>query len=177
MDRINLDKIAAEKAQEILAVRNKKVGKNLKNVDIKTLENLATKVLGVIQEQGIYAGILFLFSRSGATNKKEKLDSEKIICCYIATTLLNVLLHDSFKPWNFALTPTLLKWSDINIDGKKLNLLNELAKENKLLDDIDKLFLMKSLYEQILIYTRFSAKAAKIEAENKSNTDSTDLHG
>lgn len=34
-------------------------------------------------------------------------------------------------------------------------------------DDLDKLFLIKELYEQTLIYARYGAKAAKVEVEAK----------
>jgi len=38
---------------------------------------------------------------------------------------------------------------------------------NNILDDLDTLLLVRDLYEQTLIYTRYAAKAAKAEQEQK----------
>jgi len=53
MTDLNLDRLAAQYAQKI--VHDGQSG----------LENLITKTLGVLQEQGVYTCLLFLFSRTG----------------------------------------------------------------------------------------------------------------
>jgi hypothetical protein len=157
MSIINLDKIAAQKAQEIMKVKDESAGG--KKIDIKKVEILATKALGVFQEQGIYAGTLFLLSRSGDKDIS-KLDAEKVIACYITKTLLNILESGPFKTWNYGLGKS-LGWKEVNTN--KTQILNKLTEANKLLDNLDHLFLVKNLYEQVLIYTRYAAKAEAVE--------------
>ncbi len=53
----NLDRLSATYAQRIAALSTNDDGE-------KKLENLVTKALGVLQENGIYAAMLFLYSRS-----------------------------------------------------------------------------------------------------------------
>ena len=53
---MNLDIYAARSAQEIIAKTNEKTSKEV--------ENLITKTLGVLQENGVYACLLFLYSCS-----------------------------------------------------------------------------------------------------------------
>ena len=53
MNKTNLDKIAQDKARKMLETPDKEI-----------LEKLVTKTLGVLQSQGAYAMMLFLFSRT-----------------------------------------------------------------------------------------------------------------
>lgn len=62
VENLNLDRVAAERAQAMVRKAKNGVDKVEKPVD--TLERLTTKALGVLQEQGIYAMMLFLFSRT-----------------------------------------------------------------------------------------------------------------
>ncbi len=131
---LNLDKIAAESAQRI--VKNVKGNSgNVKN-PIETLERLVTKTLGVLQQQGIYAMILFLFSRTGDEDK---------IAPFVRAEFYNIIKKvPDFKSENIE---------------DKLNKALEFCSE-KILGDYDTLFLFRDLFEQTLIYTRFGAKAA-----------------
>ena len=60
---VNLDRLAAEYSQKMVSE-----SKNKEKEEV--LERLVTKSLGVLQEQGVYAMILFLFSRSGSDEKE-----------------------------------------------------------------------------------------------------------
>ncbi len=60
----NLDHLAAEKAQAVIA--------NTKNQKASDVENTVTKALGVLQEDGVYACFLYLLA-------KEKGSSEAVI--------------------------------------------------------------------------------------------------
>ena len=122
MTQLNLDQLAAQYAQNIVAD-----GK----ADIETL---ITKTLGVLQEQGVYACILFLFSRTG----KEKSPAKE------TRSHLYTLLQQ--------LPP--FQQSEINDQ----NALTFFA--NTVCNDLDTLLLVKELYEQTLIYARYGAKAA-----------------
>ena len=59
---LNMDQLAAEFSQQIVETLRKQMV-------IDKLTNLVTKTLGVLQEQGIYAMMLFLFSRTSDESK------------------------------------------------------------------------------------------------------------
>ena len=137
---LNLDKIAADMAQKIIdSAKNIGVSK-----PVESVERLATKALGVLQEQGVYAMMLFLFSRSR--------DEHEVAPCIRAKLFETLERLPKFK----------------NVPKR-----NSDAKEalqfyiNNILDDLDTLLLVRDLYEQTLIYTRYAAKAAKAEQEQK----------
>lgn len=54
---MNLDIYAARSAQDIIAKTNDKTSRDV--------ENLITKTLGVLQENGVYACLLYLYSSDG----------------------------------------------------------------------------------------------------------------
>ena len=125
MQQLNLDQLAAQYAQKIVSATR------------KDGEILITKTLGVLQEQGVYAMMLFLFSRTG----NEKGLAEKTRPC----------LYDLLKQ--------LPNFNDSNLTDK--NALEFFA--DTVCGDLDTLLLVKELYEQTLIYARYGAKAAKEE--------------
>lgn len=122
-DKINLDQLCAEYgykfAEEVRKVNAKKV-------------DLITKALGVLQEQGLYAFVLFCESRSS----NERAGADKIK----------------------TLSMELLKELDLINNG---DFLDELRKEGGLLTKLDDLMLAIQVLEKSLIYARFHAKAMK----------------
>ncbi|ACD90013.1 conserved hypothetical protein [Chlorobium limicola DSM 245] len=122
MTQLNLDQLAARYAQKIV-----EKGK-------ADIENPVTKALGVLQEQGVYACILYLLA-----NK-----------------------HDNILKPLYQLVGELPgfrgneKMPDEKIDSK------EMLKfyGDCVCSDLDTLLLVKELYEQTLIYARYGAKAA-----------------
>jgi len=98
-------------------------------------DTLVNKALGVLQEQGIYAYFLFL---KASSNKEE---SKKIIDT--SWNLLSSGIIESMKNE---------KWDDDNWH----NVIRE-----KLLGNLDDLFLTYQFLEQTLIYARYHAKALK----------------
>ncbi|MEJ5241799.1 MAG: hypothetical protein WHS87_11430 [Anaerolineales bacterium] len=123
----NLDALAARTAQNIVQ----------QVTDAKNLDILATKTLGVLQENGPYAMTLFLASRSR--------DIEKKIAQVIEKELFDQALL------------TVLFGSDISFpDGKEARL-KFLAEQ--IAPDLDRLLLLKQVWEQTLIYVRYGAKA------------------
>lgn len=99
--------------------------------DIKGEETLIQKALGVLQEDGLFAFVVFMES------KKESKDKERTdrILEKTAELLNEVGLTNGAK--------------EENIRGKML----EITK------DIDSMFLAKNLIERALIYARYHAKA------------------
>ncbi len=122
---LNLDQLAAQTAQRIVN----------ESGNPKELDTLATKTLGVLQENGVYACSLFLASRSG---KEEKIAG-----------IIRRQLKDALATQEFNLQPP-------STDDKQA-LLDFLA--SKIAGNLDTLLLVKALWEQILIYVRYGAKA------------------
>lgn len=122
MTQLNLDQLAAQYAQKI--VNDGQTG----------LENLITKTLGVLQEQGVYACVLFLFSRTGAEKG----------------------LAQNTRPHLYNLLKKLPAFQQSEINDQ--NALQFFA--DTVCNDLDTLLLVKELYEQTLIYARYGAKAA-----------------
>lgn len=161
-----LDFLAAATAQQITDVIGVEVKANKKGesrqVAASDVENLATKALGVLQQQGIYAMFLFLLSRSGSKTEDKEMDTEERVACEIVARLLNVLRERELVVLERA-CPSELKGKTVN--EKKRDLLAYLVNGNpgqqSLLDNLETLFLIRDLYEQTLIYVRYGAKAAK----------------
>ncbi|KXS44912.1 MAG: hypothetical protein AWU58_1109 [Methanohalophilus sp. T328-1] len=123
----NLDYLCMKYGQNILESANIK----------KDDENVITKALGVLQENGPYALFLYL-------EEKKKKDSD--IASNIYSSFIKLIKEDELKP--FMAPPQ----GDKSI--KELtDWLIEISK------DIDKLFLFKKIMEQTLLYARYYAKA------------------
>ncbi|MDD4248481.1 MAG: hypothetical protein PHT13_05100, partial [Methanosarcina sp.] len=123
--KMNLDLEAARSSQALM--------KDTINQQSKSVENLVTKTLGVLQENGVYACMLFLYSRS---------NSEKEIAKCIRSRLLEMTVFVGKK----------------SPDGDNSEEILEFF-TNNICNDIDTLFLTKQLWEQTLIYARYGAKA------------------
>ena len=121
----NLDLIAARHAQDIVA----------KATDHEALDNLATKALGVLQENGVYAATLFLFSRTG---------KDRGIAPPIREELLKMTSELSLH-----LSPP--EGADA---AKALAFVTQ-----HIASDLETLLLVKQIWEQTLIYVRYGAKA------------------
>ena len=124
-NRINLDQICADYGYKLAEEVSRADGFNAKKAEV-----LITKALGVLQEQGLYAFVLFCESRVGT----EKSGAEKIR----------------------TLAKELLKELDLIKDG---NFLDELRKDGGLLTRLDDLMLAIQVLEKSIIYARFHAKA------------------
>lgn len=134
MKPLNLDQCAAQYAQKIITG-------GLDKGSAKEVENLITKTLGVLQEQGVYASMLFLFSRTG---KEEK----------IAPTL-RIQLYTLLKEFP-AFTQQQNKIPNQNTKPEQVLEFYS----NDVCNDLYTLLLVKDVYEQTLIYARYGAKAA-----------------
>ncbi len=138
----NLDRVAAETAQEIV----RQAGSDV--------ENLVQKTMGVLQENGVYACLLFLYSRSEREEKQARAIREQ---------LLQMLGHELLRPLQLGLSGSASTWKWENVS-------KQLLEERRVFDDLDKLLLIKELYEQTLIYSRYGAKAAKECAELQASS-------
>ncbi len=123
----NLDWMAADSAQAVI--------RDTAKSDSGDVDNLVTKALGVLQENGVFAFMLFLCSRK----RENELP--------IAETVRKRLL---------AQTPEVGVKAQFNPDDKQacLSFLT-----THVCNDLDALLLVKQLWEQTLIYARYGAKA------------------
>jgi hypothetical protein len=136
---LNLDRLAAERAQAM--VNRAKQGVDNVKKPVETLERLATKTLGVLQEQGVYAMMLFLFSRTSDEDEVAKSCIRPQL--YQELKALPSFQDDPDVPTANADAETTLKFYT-----------------DEVVDDLDTLLLIRDLYEQTLIYARYGAKAA-----------------
>jgi len=121
---MNLDFEAAKLSQEIIS----------KTIEPSEVENLVTKTLGVLQENGVYACMLYLLSRDNEMSR-----------CVVNSLLKMVELIEIKLP--------------VTSSTKNEDILISIS--NSICNDLDTLFLTKQLWEQILLYARYGAKAAK----------------
>jgi hypothetical protein len=132
MDKRLLDRVAARRAQAIV---NQAVGR----AKPQEVDNLVTKALGVFQEDGVYAGFLFLYSRT----RKE--DDE--IAAVVRGQLLALAAEDLPFGWGMPAS------SDTRGALKHVS--------DTICAELDPLLMTKELFEQTLIYARYGAKARK----------------
>jgi hypothetical protein len=123
---MNLDICAAKSAQEIIAKTNEKPPKEV--------ENFITKTLGVLQENGVYACLLYLYSSSDR--------GDNSVGAIIRINLINILEYVNKTP---------------SKDAESKDMLRYFADE--ICNDLDILLMTKQLWEQTLIYARYGAKA------------------
>jgi hypothetical protein len=150
----NLDLIAAKTAQ--MVIKHTKEQKR----EASDVENLATKTLGILQENGVYAALLYLYSRSAA--------KERPIAIQIRTYLYHLI--SSFSGRALALPKDIQDtFDDVQADTALEFLTTNIC------DDIDKLLFVKRLWEQTLIYVRYGAKAwgAETSAKPKGSDEGT----
>jgi hypothetical protein len=142
MKQLNLDQKAAQYAQHI--VDRAKVIPNVKK-PIDTLERLVTKTLGVLQEQGVYAALLFLYSRTS---------DEAKIATAIRGPLFRLLQDREAKH-------AIPIFQNKNVPADDADAKTALAfYSQEVCENLDTLLLVRDLYEQTLIYARYGAKAA-----------------
>lgn len=128
---LNLDRLAAQKAQGIVdrATEGHKAGE---------VDGLATKALGVLQENGVYAATLFLLSRSAS--------AEREIAREVYRGLRELAAAVTGVPAPGDGPEEALRYVSESIAGQ-----------------LDTLLLVKQVWEQTLIYVRYGAKARGVE--------------
>ncbi len=124
----NLDLIAAKAAQDIIKRTQEQEAK------ASDVDNLITKSLGVLQENGVYAVLLYLYSRSNST--------EKPIAESTRFKLISLISELGLRVPEQLGASVALKFLTDNV-----------------CNDLDRLLLVKQLWEQTLIYARYGAKA------------------
>lgn len=142
----DLDLLAMEKSQALASIIPKKI-------DAKDAENLFTKTLSILQENGVYSMMLYLMSQIGAGRKKDR------ECCiytaYYALHLVGKLFGDTVD-WT--------EPSSLSEPERRRNLLKIFL--NSVCKDSDRTVLARTALERFLVYARFNAKALVGEGES-----------
>jgi hypothetical protein len=138
MDTKLLDRIAATRAQAIVDTAVDRLqGPTKKRAT--AVDNLVTKALGVFQENGVYAGFLFLFSRTR--------DQDETIAKAVREQLLDLAAEDLPFDWG--------KPDDMSARTALRHVSGTICAE------LDPLLMTKEVFEQTLIYARYGAKSRK----------------
>jgi len=135
----NLDRLAAQKAQAIITATMEQ-----RKEDV---ENLCTKALGVLQEDGLYAAVLYLLSR-------RRVRRERPIAEAAVEHLLGLLSAEETRPLGLVYS------------GSPTNPQQVLAHmADSICADLNRMLLVWRLFEQTLIYARYGAMAREEEEE------------
>jgi hypothetical protein len=137
----NLDQLCARFGYQMAQRVNKEF---LKASDT---ENLITKSLGVLQEDGVYAFFLYL-----ASQIKEKKGDKKDRLSEAARILANQATHLLQHEWLSLIQAG-------GGDDAYKRAMEEIRREDGLASRLNDLLLAKRLLEQALIYARYHAKA------------------
>ena len=151
----NLDYIAAKTANKIVSKMCRE--EDLEKKYLEKTESLATKALGVLQEQGVYALMIYLL--------KEKAEPAKAICEGLLTAL-----KDHLREFGFQDVP-------VGYDEESRDILNFFGggdgqDDRGVLADIDKILLLREFFGLVLIYLRYGAKALQKESEATGSQES-----
>jgi len=131
----NLEVFAARCAQSLVR----------RSPEAKNADNMATKALGVLQENGVYASALFLASRKG--DEKEQAD---------------VVLDEMLKLLDELSQKGKFGWPEKPSVGNSEKVFQYISENIAV--NLERLLLAKETLEQMLIYARYGAKAAAKEA-------------
>lgn len=143
----HLDQLAAERAQAVInRTKEKLEGDPLSSKQSAgDVDNLVTKALGVLQENGIYACTLYLLSRTQGKEQK--------VAGVVTDEMLNLLAGLGFEGWEKPTIPNPRRRSEI--------ILKHIG--DHVTKDLERLLLAKETLEQMLIYARYGAKARSAE--------------
>lgn len=155
-NQLNLDQLCAQSSQILFSNREgsiiREAVKNDKKVAAKDIERLVTNSLGVLQEQGVYAMVLYLCSKRGQKKAIEKQTVEAAVSGAILDNLLKLLSYPQLAQLGLS-----FKQANNNEKDDTGAILEHFAET--IASDLDKLLLTKRLFEKTLVYTRYGAKA------------------
>jgi len=136
---LNIDRWAAQTAQKITQGTN----------DAKKLFSLLNKALGVLQSQGVYACMLYLYAENDQKNAS--------VVRKALWGLLERLEKEAKVEWpnGFELP------KNVDLGAKEFRTQQQVLQfySDAIAADLDTLLLVRDLYEQTLIYARYHAKA------------------
>jgi hypothetical protein len=155
----NLDYVAAEAATRICEM----VGP-AGAVRANDAENVFTKALGVLQECGPFACSLYLLSRSGSNEGLRGAGAEETVACRTLAGLIslsNGAAFGSIQPeWKLG---GVLEAERVSSSKKKI--IEHMVQVASV--DLDRLMLIKQVWEQVLTYSRYMARSLREKDRRK----------
>ena len=136
---VNLDYLCMKYGGRIAECEGKKTDK----------ENLITKALGVLQENGPYAMFLYLESQKGEKGVVNKCKTEILMLFREEKLLANSLGVTKSVPENNAEFKDIIEW------------LRDVS------SDLDCLLFFKQICQQVMLYARYHVKALEEETEEE----------
>lgn len=139
---VNLDNLSAQHAQRVIHRSTKRVEDDpLSCRETATdVDNLVTKALGVLQENGLYAFALYLLSRK---------DKDRPVAVIVTDETFNLLASMGQEGWERPSSEDALAPQQIL----------EYLTDKIISEDLERVILAKETVEQMLIYARYGAKA------------------
>jgi len=158
--RQNLDRLAAARSQEMVKVIGEFIKDN-RQVKATEADNLYTKALGVLQEHGLYAMALYLLYRSGNQTGADttKYSAEELIATQTMANLWAMLSEEALADLRVKPEQS-IDWTVLNGRDQKKTILTHFS-ENLCASDLGRMFFVKELFEQALIYARYHARALR----------------
>jgi len=158
--RQNLDRLAAARSQEMVKVIGEFIKDN-RQVKATEADNLYTKALGVLQEHGLYAMALYLLYRSGNQTGADttKYSAEELIATQTMANLWAMLSEWALADLRVKPEQS-IDWTVLNGRDQKKTILTHFS-ENLCASDLGRMFFVKELFEQALIYARYHARALR----------------
>jgi len=152
---INLEQITAKYAQGITEciVGTWPQGNPVSSSEA---ENYITKALGILQENGIYASIVYLLSKISNRGENNRYNPESTCCIYIVERLLALLGDPEIQSLRLGLNTEIVKEA-VNTNDSKSRILNHIT--NSITNTIDNMLIVYRLFEQTLIFAKYGAKA------------------
>ena len=168
--QVNLDYLAAKYARKIA---QEMVGQNYGRrndgspggqVKADQARNTIQKTLGILQESGLYALIVWLLSKVGNVTDNQQTwgqncKSEEEFCSLIVlTNMFQIASESQLAPMGIALPETISihAW-EISSRQNKGNILEHFS--DTITANLDRLIFTRHLYDQTLVYALFITKA------------------
>jgi len=168
--QVNLDYLAAKYARNMAQGM---VGQNYGRRDDgsprgqvkgEQARNIVQKALGILQESGIYAVVVWLLSKTGDVTGEQgtwwqNCNSEEEFCSLtVLSGLFQLANEPQLAPIGIALPEEVgTKLWQINPRQNKVNILRHFSEA--ITANLDRLMFIRHLYEQTLIYALFVTKA------------------
>jgi len=140
---INLEQLTARYAQGITeCIENTQQAKDA--------ERYITNSLGILQENGIYAAIVYVLSKTNGNN------FESTCYIYILDRLMALLGDTNLHYLNLGLNPGITRET---INTNRPRILQHVS--DRIANAIDNVLITHRLFEQTLIFARYGAKALR----------------
>lgn len=151
----NLDALAARAAETMCAAIGMKCKKD-EQIKPEQADGFFTKALGMVQESGIYAAVVYMQYRGGDWTEVSGADHEEVLAAYALSALLNLLREPALASMGVAFGKEV---GPGEVNGSKPAVRRHAAAICE--KGSETVFLTKELWERALTYARYTARGQK----------------